>query len=125
MSALRIGRPGVPVVLVREPEPLLTLHQERVLHLLRSYRGNRSRTARHLGVTTGAVQGVVRRAKALGVRVPPAATRAGTKNQPRELSPRCQHMIFGIEQCARRVNHPGTHNRKAAWDKWRVRCSPR
>lgn len=88
MSALRISRPGQPVVLIDlrdDPEAVLTPRQRQVLLVLRSVNGNRSRAARELGVTTQHVQDVVRLCHRRGVPVPAGA--AGRRGRP-DLSQR-------------------------------------
>lgn len=106
MSAVRIGRPGEPVRLVYEQGPKLTERQEKVLHVCRSFRGNRHRTARHLGVSHAAVQTVLAAAARAGARVPPPVTRKGVPNSgPSKVGPRCGRQLQrGI--CGRRLDHP-------------------
>jgi DNA-binding CsgD family transcriptional regulator len=79
MSAIRISVPGRPIELVRDVDPheVLTPYQLRTLDLIRAYNGNRSRVARHLGVTPQTVQFTVRRIMRRGVAVPPRARYGG------------------------------------------------
>ena len=91
MSALRVGRPGEPIRLIYDMEPTLTKRQEEVLHLCRSFGGNRHRTARHLGVSFAAVQQVLRNAAKAGANLPPSLPRQrGVPNMvTRQIEPRC------------------------------------
>lgn len=72
-------------VVDHDPESGLTEHQRRILHVVRSYNGNRCRAARELGLTVQRVQDVMHLAQRAGVRVPPSP--AGRRGRP-DLRPR-------------------------------------
>ena len=105
MSALRIGRPGEPVRLIFEPEPVLTKRQEEVLRWCRSFGGNRHRTARHLGISYAAVHGILSAAAERGARMPPRVTRKGILNSVSHAGPRCGKQLRR-GPCGRRLDHP-------------------
>lgn len=113
---LRVSVPGQPVRFVGD-EPRLTERQEVVLHWVRSFNGNRSRAARHLGVTVRAVQKSLEYAKEAGANVPPSPAgrlgRLGAKRKP--LGPRCHApMRSGI--CGRPLDHRARgHVEESAW----------
>lgn len=118
MSAY-INHPGVPPRLIPDFEPVLTARQAQVLHIVRSYGGNRSRAARHLGVNVSVVQKALHYCTKAGARVPPVITRRGIPNGTRlALSPRCAYVLprHG-EPCGRRLDHPGCHVGVRAWTK--------
>ncbi len=77
MSAIRLSYPGQPIRLVPDPDPFagLTARQRRILEVVRSCNGNRSRAARHLGITVQAVQDRLRSCRHAGATVPPIARR--------------------------------------------------
>jgi hypothetical protein len=115
VSSLRIAHPGQAAVLLAETVPVLTARQEQILHACRSFGGNRSRTARHLGVTVAAVQRSLGYAIQAGANVPPPITRRGIPNGiPREVGPRCgKPMRSGT--CGRRAGHPPACINERAW----------
>lgn len=78
MSRYKTG----PATWVDDPDPylLLTPRQRDIVHAVFAFDGNRSRAARHLGVTVTAVQDVVRVAVRHGVRVPVAVL--GRRGRP-------------------------------------------
>jgi hypothetical protein len=120
MSALRFSVPGMAPRLIADPDPFsgLTPRQRDVLAAVRAHNGNRSRAARELGVTTAAVQHVIRIATTAGARVPRGATR-GPNSVPRPLAPRCPLPVAG-GPCGRGAQHPGSCVSVGAWQRRRA-----
>lgn len=121
MSLLRVNHPGQVVRFIGRPEPVLTKRQEVVLHTVRAFNGNRSRAARHLGVTVRAVQKSMMYAKEAGVTLPPSPTgRIGRPNIMRApLGPRC-HAAMRSGICGRPLGHPSiNHVEEKAWHRKR------
>lgn len=122
MSALRVAHPGQPTRLVPEYDPFLGLtpRQRHILDVVRSFGGNRSRAARHLGICVAAVQASLRVSAAAGATVPPRITRKGIRNSVQhELTPRCGRVMrTGV--CGRQAGHPHGCTETRAWRRERV-----
>lgn len=121
MSALRLSRPGQPVVLIPDdPYGRLTRRQRDILQAVRSTNGNRARAARHLGISTTAVQAAMRLCAKHGAPVPaPLPSRRGQPNlhpmPVRPTTPRCGFpMRYKHEPCARRAGHTPGHRTAAS-----------
>ena len=115
-----MNHPGQPVRFVGKLESRLTERQGLILHTVRAFNGNRSRAARHLGVSVGAVQKSLGYAKQAGVNVPPGRVgRRGIPDRdPRLLGPRCgKPMRSGM--CGRRLDHPACCIEQGAWQRYR------
>lgn len=115
VSALRVMVDGRPTW-KPDTDPYLGLSQRTryIIDRLRGHNGNRSRTARDIGVTVQTVQRAVRVAAAAGVRVP-AAPKSGAGRGP-DLLPRkglrgpCAAPLARTgEPCARGIGHAGGH----------------
>lgn len=116
MSALRVSVPGQPPRLVIDVDPYwsLTPRTRYILDRLRGCNGNRSRTARDLGVTPQTVQRAARLGLAAGVRVPVAPSGGagrGPDLQPRKGKPEAcgAPLSRSGEPCARGIGHVGGH----------------
>jgi hypothetical protein len=111
MSALRISVPGQAPRLIEDRDPYLglTQRQRHIVDIVRSHNGNRARAARQLGVSTTAVQAVVRIAAKVGV-VVPVPTR-GPDLQPRVNKPEPCGVLMerSAVLCARGAGHRGAH----------------
>jgi hypothetical protein len=111
MSALRVSQPGQPTRLVEDRDPYLglTQRQRHILDIVRSHNGNRARAARQLGVSTAAVQAVVRIAAKAGV-VMPVPTR-GPDLKPRATKPEPCGVLMerSAAPCGRGAGHRGYH----------------
>jgi len=115
VSALRIALPGQPVRLIYDQAVKLTPRQEVVLHTVRAFNGNRSRAAKHLGVTVRAVQKSMEYAEAAGAYVPPIPSRVGIPiGVHRDLAPRCGATTRS-GPCGRPVGHPPSCIGEKAW----------
>lgn len=121
MSALRLAQPGQPTRLVVEVDPYwsLTPRTRYILDRLRGCNGNRSRTARDLGVTVQTVQRAARLGLAAGVRVTPAP-KSGAGRGP-DLRPRkgkpdpCRGTLARSgHPCGRGFGHVGGHRSPAS-----------
>jgi hypothetical protein len=88
MSALRHSVPGQPPRLIPETDPYLGLtpRTRYILDQLRGHNGNRSRTARTLGLTVQTVQRAAKLGREAGVMVP-EGHRRGPDLAPRVGTP--------------------------------------
>jgi hypothetical protein len=111
VSALRISVPGRAPQLIEDRDPYLglTQRQRHILDVVRSHNGNRARAARQLGVSTPAVQAVVRLATKAGV-VIPVPTR-GPDLRPRVTKPEPCGVLMerSAAPCGRGAGHRGYH----------------
>lgn len=121
MSALRLSAPGTPTRLIPDPDPYngLTSRQRHILDVVRGFSGNRSRAARQLGVTVGAVQHTLRACERAGLTIPRGATR-GPAIEPTAVAPRCALRMPLSGRCGRRDGHAGGCVSVRAWQRARA-----
>jgi len=126
MSALRLSQPGQATRLVIEVDPYwaLTPRTRDIIERLRGHNGNRSRTARDLGIMVQTVQRAARLGLAAGVRVPPAAKGGagrGPDLRPRKGKPEpCRGTLTRHGgPCGRGFGHVGGHRSPASvvWER--------
>jgi DNA-binding CsgD family transcriptional regulator len=110
VSALRISVPGRPIELILDVDPWseLTPTQRRVAEAILAHRGSRTAVARELGLSVQTVQGMVRRIRARGVRLPSGAGRGPDLRPRKGLRPACgATMPRSGTVCARGAGHAG------------------
>lgn len=108
MSALRVAHPGQPVRLINlDPYAALTPRQNQILDAVRAHNGNRSRAARHLGISVQGVQHVLRAVVRLGVFVPKSDMRGPDlrprRDRSRKLTPDTVRQIRGSTELTWRL----------------------